>query len=402
MNRTQHRIYFDHAATTAVRPEVADVIYDVMKHVYGNPSSLYKEGHEAAHLVADARARLADILNCAPNELYFTSCGTESDNWAIKGTAFKLAGKGKHLITSKIEHHAILHSMEWLKTQGFDITYLDVDELGRVNPQDVAAAIREDTILVSIMMANNEVGTIQPVEEIARICHEKQVLFHCDAVQAFGAIPIDVKKLGVDMMSFSGHKLGTPKGIGLMYMRRGVRIDNLIHGGAQEYGKRAGTENVPYIAGLAKAAEMAMAEMPEKTARLTELREYLVKELLSKIPHSRYNGDPVHRLPNNMNFSFEFIEGESILLMLDALGYDTSSGSACASSDLKPSHVLLAIGLPAEIAHGSIRITLGSDNTKEDIEALAKDLPEIIERLRQMSPLWEAFQKGEIENCLIP
>lgn len=401
MQKSEKRVYLDHAATTAVRPEVIDTVTDVLKNYYGNPSSFYLEGHEAAHILERSRETLAKALNAKAREIYFTSCGTEADNWAIKGAAFAQKEKGRHIISSKIEHHAILHSLDWLAKQGFEIQLLDVDEYGRVHPEDLRAAIRPDTILVTIMMANNEVGTIQPIAELAKICRERKVLFHTDAVQTFGAIPVDVEALNVDLLSLSGHKLYAPKGIGALYIRQGVRIDSLIHGGAQEMRKRGGTENLPYIAGLAKAVEIAMEEMDENKRKLIEMREYLKKEILANIPHSKLNGHPEERLPNNLNFSFEFIEGESILLMLDALGYDCSSGSACTSASLDPSHVLLAMGMPHEIAHGSLRITFGIENTMEDIEKFARELPPVIERLRGMSPLWEDFRRGKIQ-ALIP
>lgn len=401
MEKCEARVYLDHAATTAVRPEVIDTVTDILKNHYGNPSSFYKEGHDSAHILEQSRETLARALNASPGEIFFTSCGTEADNWAIKGTAFARKDKGKHIISSKIEHHAVLHSLDWLAKQGFEIQLLDVDEYGRVNPEELRAAIRPDTILVTIMMANNEVGTIQPVAELGKICRERKVLFHTDAVQAFGAVPIDVAAMNIDLLSLSGHKLYAPKGVGALYIRKGIRIDSLIHGGAQEMKKRAGTENIPFIAGLAKAVELAMADMDSNRARLIEMREFLKKEILQNIPHSKLNGHPEERLPNNLNFSFEFIEGESILLMLDAMGYGCSSGSACTSASLDPSHVLLAMGLPHEIAHGSLRITFGKENTLADAEKFARELPPVIKRLREMSPLWEEFQHGKIE-ALIP
>lgn len=401
MQKSESRVYLDHAATTAVRPEVIDTVTDVLKNHYGNPSSFYLEGHESAKILENSRKIVSQALNADPKEIYFTSCGTEADNWAVKGTAFAKKEQGKHIISSKIEHHAVLHSLDWLAKQGFEIQLLDVDEYGRVNPDDLRAAIRPDTILVTIMMANNEVGTIQPIAELGKICREHKVLFHTDAVQAFGAIPIDVEAMNIDLLSLSGHKLYAPKGVGALYMRKGVRIESLIHGGAQEMRKRAGTENLPYIAGLAKAVELAMSEMEENRERLIEMREYLKDEILKSIPHSKLNGHPEERLPNNLNFSFEFIEGESILLMLDALGYDCSSGSACTSASLDPSHVLLAMGMPHEIAHGSLRVTFGKENTMADIEKFARELPPVIERLRMMSPLWEDFRHGKID-ALIP
>lgn len=394
------RIYFDHAATTAVRPEVLSAILPIFENVYGNPSSFYNEGYEAHDYIEQSREKIAELLNVSPKEIFFTSCGTESDNWAIKGTAFSKHKKGKHLITSTIEHHAVLHSMQALEKLGYEVTYLDVDGYGFVDPQDVEKAIRPDTILVSIMMANNEIGTIQPIAEIAEICHAKGVLFHTDAVQALGAIPVSPHDLGADMMAFSGHKFYAPKGIGLMYIKQGVRIANFMDGGAQERRKRAGTENTPYIAGIAKALELALADMPEESKRQIALRDDLINQIRSNIPYTKLNGHPSKRLPNNINLAFEFIEGESILLFLNQLGYQASSGSACTSGSLDPSHVLLAIGLSHEVAHGSLRLSLGRENTKEDIDRIAKDLPGIIERLRLMSPLYADFKSGKIKNII--
>ncbi|MDO5033295.1 MAG: cysteine desulfurase NifS [Eubacteriales bacterium] len=398
----QKRRYFDHAATTQVRPEVLASIVDVYENYHGNPSSFYLEGHKAEDLLKEARDRVAQNIKAKPDEIFFTSCGTEADNWALKGTAFALQHKGKHIITSKIEHHAILHTAEWLEKQGFEVTYLDVDEQGMVRPEDVEAALREDTILVSIMMANNEVGTIQPIKEIGQICKAHKVRFHSDAVQALGAIPIDVEDLGVDLMSFSAHKLYGPKGVGALYVRRGNRLDNLLHGGAQERGKRGGTENVALIWAFAQALDLAVADLEAEAARQIALRDRLIKAIASSIPHAKLNGHPSQRLPNNINFSFEFIEGEAMLLLLDAQGFACSSGSACTSASLDPSHVLLAMGLPHEIAHGSLRITLGRENKQEDVDALAEALPAIIQRLRAMSPLWEDWEKGKIKRSLIP
>ena len=395
------RVYLDHAATTAVHPEVIETLTNAVKEYWGNASSFYEEGHHSAHALDAARKTVADTLNAKAEEIYFTSCGSESDNWAIKGAAFAHKNKGKHIISSKIEHHAVLHSLDWLEKQGFEIEYLDVDENGLVSPEQLKNALREDTILVSIMMANNEVGSIQPIKELAAICKENKTLFHTDAVQAFGAIPIDVADLGVDLLSVSGHKLYAPKGIGALYIRKTVKIENLIHGGAQERRKRAGTENLPYIIAFAKAVELAMRDMEENTEKLREMQSYMIENLLKKIPHSKLNGHPEKRLPNNVNISFEFIEGEGILLMLDALGYSCSSGSACTSASLDASHVLLAMGMPHEISHGSLRISLGRENTMEDIKEFVEALPPVIEKLRMMSPLWEQFQKGEIE-ALIP
>jgi len=388
------RIYLDHAATTPVRPEVLEVMLPVFSQTFGNPSSFYKTGRDARHALEDARNIIARCIHADPSEIYFTSCGTESDNWAIKGAARALQNKGRHIITSKIEHHAVLHSCEALAGQGYDITYLDVDAGGLVDPEAVRAAIRPDTILVSIMMANNEIGTLEPIGSIAEICREKKVLFHSDAVQAAGAIPIDVREPCADMLSFSGHKLYAPKGVGALYIRRGVRLANFMDGGAQERNRRGGTENVASIVGFARAFELAAAEMDENRRRLTGLRDPFIKAVLERIPHTRLNGHPSIRLPNNINLSFEFIEGESILLLLDHYGYECSSGSACTSGSLDPSHVLLAIGLPHEIAHGSLRVTLGKSTTKEDLDALVEDLAVIVQRLRDMSPLYDDFKKN--------
>ncbi len=388
------RIYLDHAATTPVRPEVLSAMLPLFSNSYGNPSSFYEEGREARRLVEQSREKVASLIGAKPTEIYFTSGGSESDNWAIKGAFQALSGKGRHIITSPIEHHAVLHALESLDRQGADITVVPVDQDGLVNPEDIRKAIRPDTILVTIMMANNEIGTVQPIEEIGRICREAKVLFHTDAVQAAGALPIDVQELHVDLMSFSAHKLYGPKGVGALFIRTGVRIANLIDGGSQERNRRAGTENVPGIVGFAKAFELAVAEMVENSARLVSLRESLIERVLSRIPHTRLNGHRTRRLPNNANFSFEFIEGESILLMLDHFGFDCSSGSACTSGSLDPSHVLLAIGLPHEIAHGSLRVTFGHSNTMEDVDRLVDTLDKIADRLRQMSPLYDEFKKS--------
>ena len=392
---TVTRIYLDHAATTPVRPEVLETMLPMLGQTFGNPSSFYKTGRDARHVLENARTILAGCIHADPSEIYFTSCGTESDNWAIKGTALALQKKGRHIITSRIEHHAVLHSCESLARQGYDITWLDVDAGGLVDPEVVRAAIRPDTVLVTIMMANNEIGTVQPISEIAAICHENKVLFHSDAVQAAGALPIDVRSLGADMLSFSGHKLYAPKGVGALYLRRGVRIANFMDGGAQERNRRAGTENVASIAGFARAYELAVAELPENAVRLTAMRDDFIDKVLTRIPNTRLNGHPSKRLPNNINLSFEFIEGESILLMLDHYGYECSSGSACTSGSLDPSHVLLAIGLPHEIAHGSLRVTLGHSNTSGQLDAMVDALEGIVQRLRDMSPLYEAYLKHE-------
>ena len=389
------RIYLDHAATTPVRPEVLSAMLPIFSNVFGNPSSFYKDGRDAAHTLENARETFARCIGAEPNEIFFTSCGTESDNWAIKGAANANRTKGKHIITSTIEHHAVLHTCDSLEKQGYEITRLPVDSDGLVDPEAVRAAIRPDTILVTIMMANNEIGTIEPIGEIAAICREKKVLFHSDAVQAAGAIPIDVRQLGVDMLSFSGHKLYAPKGVGALFIRKGVRITNFFDGGAQERNRRGGTENVPAIVGLARAFELAVSEMADNSARLTGLRDALIAGVLERIPHTRLNGHPTSRLPNNANFSFQYIEGESILLMLDHYGYECSSGSACTSGSLDPSHVLLAIGLPHEIAHGSLRVTFGHSNTMEDVKDLIDDLVYIVQRLRDMSPLYEDYLKNK-------
>ncbi len=387
------RVYLDHAATTPIRPEVLEVMLPIFQEHFGNPSSFYGRGQEAKKILEDARARVAACLNAQAHEIYFTSCGTESDNWAIKGVAQALKQKGKHIITSKIEHHAVLHACEALEHQGYEVTYLDVDGEGLIDPKAVRAAIRPDTILVSIMMANNEIGTIQPIEEIGAICKELKVTFHSDAVQAAGAIPIDVSKMPVDLLSISGHKLYAPKGVGVLYIRRGTRIATFMDGGAQERNRRAGTENVPYIVGFAKAFELAMNEIKDNSHRLTAIRDDLIEKVLKTIPYSRLNGHRTLRLPNNANFSFEFIEGESILIMLDYNGFECSSGSACTSGSLDPSHVLLAIGLPHEKAHGSLRVTFGHSSDLSDNDRMVEALVKIVARLREISPLWETFVK---------
>ncbi len=395
------RVYFDHAATTSPRPEVIDAVVETLRDDFGNPSSFYLEGHRAAKLLADSRAKIAACLHVLPEEIFFTSCGTESDNWAIKGAAYARKSKGRHLITTAIEHHAVLHSMEALEREGFDVTYLDVDHRGLLDPEKVREAIRDDTILVSVMMANNEIGTVLPIKEIGTICREAGVLFHSDGVQALGAIPVYPKELNADLMSFSGHKLYAPKGIGLLYKKKGVRINSLIDGGAQEKKQRGGTENVAYAVALAKALEMSMADLEYESKRQTALRDRLIRGVIERIPHTKLNGHAIKRLPNNANFSFEFIEGESILLFLDKFGYACSSGSACTSASLDPSHVLLAIGLPAEIAHGSLRVTLGIDTTEEQIDRFLIDLPLVVERLRLMSPLFADYKRGKLQP-LIP
>lgn len=388
-------IYLDNAATTQVYPEVVEAMVPFFTEHYGNPSAIYSFAGEAKKAVDEARRILAKGINGKPEEIYFTGGGSESDNWALKATAEAYADKGKHIITTKIEHHAILHTAEYLEKKGFEITYVNVDENGTVKLDELEAAIRPDTILISVMAANNEIGTIQPLEEIGRIAKEHGVLFHTDAVQAYGHIPIDVENMNIDMLSASGHKLNGPKGIGILYIRKGVKIRSFIHGGAQERNRRAGTHNVPGIVGFGKAAELAFNSMNERIAYETKLRDYLIERIMNEIPYTRLNGDPVKRLPNNANFCFRFIEGESMLILLDQQGICGSSGSACTSGSLDPSHVLLAIGLPHEIAHGSLRLTLSEKTTKEDIDFTVDQLKKIIERLRSMSPLYEDFVKKQ-------
>ena len=389
--------YMDYSATTYVKPEVLDAMMPFFTEKFGNPSSFYGISRETKMAVDNARAQVAKAINCDPNEVYFTGGGSEADNWAIKGIATAHMKKGNHIITTKIEHHAVLHTCEFLEKFGFEVTYLDVNEEGFVDLKQLEEAITDKTILVSIMFANNEIGTIQPIKEIGAICREKKVLFHTDAVQAVGSVPVDVKEMNIDLLSLAGHKLYGPKGIGALYIRRGIRIDNLIHGGGQERGRRAGTENIPGVVGLGKAIELATENIDENRARLTVLRDKLIDGVLERIPYARLNGPRGDkRLPGNSNISFEFIEGESILLSLDFEGICASSGSACTSGSLDPSHVLLAIGLPHEKAHGSLRTTLGAASTEEDVEKLLNELPPIIERLRNMSPLWYDFKrKGE-------
>ena len=381
-------VYADNAATTPVSREVVEAMSVCFTEAWGNPSSQHGKGYEAKALIDDARARIAKVFNCNPSELYFTSSGTESDNWAIKGAAMRMKKKGRtHIVTSKIEHHAVLHTCESLEKQGFTVTYVGVDEYGVVDLDELRSAVTENTALVAIMFANNEIGTIEPVAEMAEIAHEKGALFFTDAVQAVGAVDIDLSKLKVDMLSLSGHKLHAPKGIGMLYIRRGLFIDNLIDGGGQEKRKRGGTENVPYIVGLAKAIEIAAARIPELD-KVRAKRDRLISEL-TKIPYSKLNGHPEHRLAGNVNIGFEFIEGESILMWLDMAGICASTGSACSSASLDPSHVLLATGVPHEKAHGSIRLSISHETTDEDIDYILETLPPIIERLRNMSPLWE-------------
>lgn len=387
MTGTEKKIvYMDHAATTYAAPEVVEAMLPYFSEKFGNPSSVYGIGQENKAAVDEARAKVAAAINAEPNEIYFTAGGTESDNWALKGVAFANIRKGKHIITTAVEHHAVLHAAEWLQSQGFEVTYLPVDQYGMVSPADVEKAIRPDTILISVMYANNEVGTIQPIAEIGAIARAHGIYFHTDAVQAVGHVPIDVKAEHIDMLSLSGHKFYGPKGIGVLYIRRGVRIQNLLHGGAQESRHRAGTENVAGIVGLGAAIERAVAAMPEESARLTAMRDHMIRELL-KIPASHLNGHPTQRLPNNVNITFEYIEGEGILLLLNMFGICASTGSACNSASLEPSHVLTAMGVPHEIAHGSVRLTLGERNTEEDVSYVLEKLPEVVGKLRSMSPL---------------
>lgn len=386
-------IYFDNAATTPLRKEVLDEMLPYLTEFYGNASSIYKIGQASRVAIDSAREKVADILGATPREIIFTSCGSESDNWAIKGYAMAHKKRGNHIITTKIEHHAVLHTCEYLEKKGFEVTYLDVDEYGLISLEQLESAIRPETILITVMYANNEIGTIQPIKEIADIAHKHDIVFHTDAVQAVGSVPINVKELGVDMLSLSAHKFNGPKGIGAMYIKRSLYIENFMHGGAQEFGKRAGTENTANIVGLAKALEISTTEMDKKISYLTELRDYIIENISAKIPYCRLNGHASERLPGNVNFSFEFIEGESLLLMLNMNGIAASSGSACTSGSLDPSHVLLAIGLPHEEAHGSLRVSLGYQNTYEEADKLIEVLPGIVQRLRDMSPLYENIER---------
>jgi cysteine desulfurase len=386
-------IYLDNAATTRVFPEVFDAMKPYFTEFYGNPSAIYTFAGKANEAVTAARESIANVIGAKTDEIYFTGGGSESDNWALKATAEAYASKGKHIITSKIEHHAILHTAQWLEKHGYEVTYLDVDENGVVNLEQLKASIRPDTILISIMAANNEIGTIEPLKEIGAIAHEHGILFHTDAVQAFAHTPINVDEMNIDMLSASGHKIGGPKGIGFLYIRKGVKIRSFIHGGAQERQRRAGTHNVPGIVGMGKAAELSAAHMAESIAYQTKLRDHLISRVMEEIPYTKLNGHPTERLANNANFCFRFIEGESMLILLDQSGICGSSGSACTSGSLDPSHVLLAIGLPHEIAHGSLRLTLSDETTLEDIDFVVDKLKAIIERLRGMSPLYEDFLK---------
>ena len=388
-------IYADNAATTAVSEEVLQAMLPYFRTAFGNASSIYKLGRDAQRDVEDARAKVAKAIGAEPREIFFTSCGSESDNWAIKGIAENLAKRGKkHIVTSVFEHHAVLHTCQYLEKKGFEVTYVPVSDKGLIDPEDVRNAIRDDTALVTIMYANNEIGTIQPIEEIAAICKEKKVIFHTDAVQALGHVDIDVKKKGIDMLSLSGHKIHAQKGIGALYVRKGIVLPNLIHGGAQERNKRAGTENVPAIVGLGVAIETATKNIAERNAVIVPRRNRLIDGIL-KLPYTRLNGDRDKRLPGNLNISIEGIEGESLLLMLDQYGICASSGSACTSGSLDPSHVLLAIGLKHEVAHGSLRLSIEDNVTDEDVDYILEVIPKIVERLRSMSPVWEKMMKGE-------
>ncbi len=386
-------IYLDNAATTKTAPEVVEAMLPYFTEHFGNPSSVYGLAAESKKAVTEAREIIAKALGAGAEEIYFTAGGSEADNWALKATAESYRNKGRHIITTRIEHHAILHTCEWLEKNGFEVTYLNVDENGVVKMEELQKAIRPDTILISVMFANNEIGTLEPIREIGELAHERGILFHTDAVQAFGHVPIDVDEYHIDMLSASGHKLNGPKGIGFLYIRKGLRLRSFIHGGAQERKRRAGTENVPGIVGFGKAVERAMATLEERTGTERKLRDYLIDRVLKEIPYTRLNGHRTSRLPNNANFSFQFIEGESLLIMLDMEGICGSSGSACTSGSLDPSHVLLSIGLPHEIAHGSLRLTLNEEITEADLDFVVEQLKRIIERLRSMSPLYEDFMR---------
>lgn len=394
------RVYADNAATTQMTPEVLDAMYTCMKETYGNPSSLHTVGQKAAEVLLDARERVAKCLGADPKEIIFTSGGSEADNQAIISAAKLGERKGKkHIISTAFEHHAVLHTLNKLEKEGFEITLLDVHENGLVTAEEVKNAIREDTALVTIMFANNEIGTIQPIQEIGAVCREAGVLFHTDAVQAAGHLAIDVVDMNIDMLSLSAHKFHGPKGVGVLYVKKGILLTNIIEGGAQERGKRAGTENIPGIVGMAKALELAVAKIPENAAYVSALRDKLI-DGLKKIPHSKLNGDPVKRLPGNVNFCFEGIEGESLLLLLDAKGIEASSGSACTSGSLDPSHVLLALGLPHEVAHGSLRLSLSEMTTEEQVDYMLQEIPGVVEYLRNMSPVWDELEKGERKHVI--
>ena len=388
-------IYLDNAATTKCAPEVVEAMLPWFSEYYGNPSSVYELAGKSKEAVDEARRQIAGVIGAKENEIYFTAGGTEADNWAIKAAYEACKEKGNHIITSKVEHHAVLHTCQWLEKQGARVTYLDVDENGIIRLEDLERAITPETILITIMAANNEIGSVMPYKEIGMIAREHGILFHTDAVQAFGQLPIDVEECGIDMLSASAHKINGPKGCGCLYIRRGVKIRSFIHGGAQERKRRAGTENVPGIVGFGKAAQRAAATMEERTAKERRMRDYMISRIREKVPYCRLNGHPTLRLPNNVNFSFQFIEGESLLIMLDMEGICASSGSACTSGSLDPSHVLLAIGLPHEIAHGSLRLTLNEEITGQDVDFVVEKIAQIVEKLRNMSPLYEDFIKKQ-------
>lgn len=389
------RIYLDNAATTRTSEEVVNAMLPYFTENYGNPSSIYEIGQRSKEAITTAREQIAEVIGAKTEEIYFTAGGSEADNWALKAAFEVYSQKGHHIITTKIEHHAILHTCEYLEKKGAEITYLDVDENGLVNLDQLQKAIRPDTILISVMFANNEIGTIEPIKEIGMIAKEHGILFHTDAVQAFGQVPINVDEMNIDMLSSSAHKINGPKGIGFLYIRKGVKIRSFVHGGAQERKRRAGTENVPAIVGYGAAAKHAAETMEERTAKERELRDYFIDRVQKEIPYVKLNGHPQKRLPNNINFSFRFIEGESLLIMLDMKGIAGSSGSACTSGSLDPSHVLLAIGLPHEIAHGSLRLSLGADTTKEDLDYTLEQIKDIVNRLRELSPLYEDFVRKQ-------
>ena len=387
------RIYMDNGATTRVTEPVFEAMKPYFCEIYGNPSSAHNFGYVSRHAIDAAREQVAKAINADVNEIYFTGCGTESDNWAVRGAAYENVKKGRHIITTAIEHHAILHTCAQLEKEGFEVTYLPVDEYGFVTPEQLDAAIRPDTTLVSIMTANNEIGTIEPIAELAAVCKKHGVLFHTDAVQAIGSVKIDVKAMQIDMLSMSGHKFHAPKGIGVLYIRKGVRLQQFINGGAQERNRRAGTENLASIVGIGKAIELATADIDAHNEKLSAIRDHMIERILKEIPYTRLNGHPTTRLPGNVNVCFRFIEGESLLMLLDAKGIAGSSGSACTSGSLDPSHVLLAIGLPHEIAHGSLRLSLSEENTMEEADYVVDALVEIVSRLRSMSPLYDDFLK---------
>ena len=388
-------IYLDNAATTKTAPEVVEAMLPFFSEYYGNASSIYTLGSASKKALNRARRTLADYLGAKQEEIYFTAGGSEADNWALKAAAEAYREKGKHIITTRIEHHAVLHTCEYLEKQGYEVTYIGVDKNGVVKLEELEAAIRRDTILISVMYANNEVGTLQPIREIGQMAHDRGILFHTDAVQAFGQLPIQVEELHIDMLSASAHKMNGPKGVGCLYIRSGLKLRSFIHGGAQERSRRAGTENIPGIVGFGKALERAVRIMPEKIKKETELRDYLIKQIYEKIPYCRLNGDRSRRLLGNVNFSFQFVEGESLLIMLDMKGICGSSGSACTSGALDPSHVLLALGLSHELAHGSLRLTLSEENTREEMDTVVEAIAEIVGKLRAMSPLYEDFMKSQ-------